>query len=144
MTFDTFSLSFFFPMIRRGRGENGAPVTNGRGRSFASIYVDTVLSRGRGGKRTREWMCVHHGEEPHGVCTVAGKHCNPVTLRGLVERGAREREKLGWWRRGEGMDHALLCAPSGSQSANKRTSEHIRLNPLRITRSTLKRMRPFS
>lgn len=32
-------------------------------------------------------------EEPHGVCTVAGKHCNPVTLRlrGLVvARGVRE------------------------------------------------------
>lgn len=98
-------------------------------------------------------MCVHHGEEPHGVCTVAGKHCNPVTLRGCEdwwreagERGKSREEK----ERGEGgganagMDHVLLCAPSASQSANKRTSEHIRLNPLRITRSTLKRMRPFS
>lgn len=43
-----------------------------------------------------------------------------------------------------GTDHVVLCAPSASQSANKRTSEHIRLNPLRITRSTLKRMRPCS
>lgn len=71
------------------------------------LFMSTLCYHG-GGKRTREWMCVHHGEEPHGVCTVAGKHCNPVTLRGLVERGAREREKLGWWRRGDGS-RATLC-----------------------------------
>lgn len=65
-------------------------------------------------------MCVHHGEEPHGVCTVAGKHCNPVTLRGCEDwwREAREREReelggkgarRGWWCECGDGSRATLC-----------------------------------
>lgn len=67
-----------------------------RARSLVCLYlcrlVDTVLSRGRVRVERGAPVCVHvkvdvrTREEPHGVCTVAGKHCNPVTLRlrGLV------------------------------------------------------------
>lgn len=68
-----------------------------RARSLVCLYlcrlVDTVLSRGRvrvergaATVRVHVKVDVRTREEPHGVCTVAGKHCNPVTLRlrGLV------------------------------------------------------------
>lgn len=71
--------------------------------------------------------------------TWGGNACTSVRV--VVRAGAgwrgREASRRGRSCRcagGTGTSHVLvLCAPSVSQSANERTSEHIRLNPLRIT-----------
>ena len=118
------------------------PVT--RARSLVCLYlcrlVDTVLSRGRvrveqgAPIRVHVKVDVRTREEPHGVCTVAGKHCNPVTLRlrGLVaalggggEVQAGERGPSGGYL-GRKAD-ARVCKPLSVLLALARTrSSHRR------------------